>query len=320
MKKYGFLLAMLLMFLMPSLQASECGRQWHGKNGQAGCSMLDRAILRISLTPVLPYVSSQVRPVRIRSGYLKENPYTQFKGNVLYFEGLADSMLNHMPLFNELTNAGYRVIAFDYAGQGGSTGSMNQMSIQRIVDLGEAVYSQYARKEGEKILLGWSTGGLAAYSAVHQGKASKVILIAPGIPVRMFVGENHISKLQFSNVTLDTLTRRTYTADGSDPHVEDIKPKSPLNVPLFAANLVMNSLASKKWRIPGHVKGLVLLAGDDDKYVNTRSVREVVETNAQQFEIIQFKDSFHEIDNELPQVSQLAYKQILSFLDGATQD
>lgn len=70
--------------------------------------------------------------VDIRLGYLTANSAVPFKGNILYYQGLGDSILNHDPLFSVLTNAGYRVIAFDYMGQGGSDGSMNHTSITNI--------------------------------------------------------------------------------------------------------------------------------------------------------------------------------------------
>lgn len=57
---------------------------------------------------------------KIRMGYYPEQGV--FKGNILYYEGLGDSMLNHAPLFEKLSQNGYRVIAFDYMGQGGSSG------------------------------------------------------------------------------------------------------------------------------------------------------------------------------------------------------
>ena len=72
---------------------------------------------------------------KIRSGYLAENPNVTFRGNIIYYEGLGDSMMNHMPLFQTLTQAGYRVIAFDYMGQGGSKGSMNDTRIYQIAKL-----------------------------------------------------------------------------------------------------------------------------------------------------------------------------------------
>src|SRR5690606_21112615 len=73
----------------------------------------------------------------IRAGYLPHEG--EFKGNILYFQGLGDSMLNHDPLFLKISKAGYRIIAFDYMGQGGSTGKMDNTRIKYIPWIGEIV-------------------------------------------------------------------------------------------------------------------------------------------------------------------------------------
>src|SRR6185312_33467 len=68
--------------------------------------------------PIAPLINVQLREgVSYETGPLK--------ACVLYLEGLGDSIMNHRPLFSNLNQNGYRVIAFDYMGQGGSQGSMN---------------------------------------------------------------------------------------------------------------------------------------------------------------------------------------------------
>ena len=66
--------------------------------------------------------------IKLRAG-LFHSKTLPHKANVLYLEGLADSMFNHDKLINTLSRAGYQVIAFDYPGQGGSEGSMSQTRI-----------------------------------------------------------------------------------------------------------------------------------------------------------------------------------------------
>jgi pimeloyl-ACP methyl ester carboxylesterase len=72
--------------------------------------------------------------IKLRAGHFPSKTHTP-KANVLYLEGLADSMFNHDRLVNTLSEAGYRIIAFDYPGQGGSEGSMDQT---RITGIGHA--------------------------------------------------------------------------------------------------------------------------------------------------------------------------------------
>ena len=108
--------------------------------------------------------------VKLRSGYFREstNPEVAFKGCILYLEGLGDSILNHEALYKVLSHAGYRVIFFDYMGQGGfkgydqagrpkpedSKGSEGSMNHTRIIDplfprlqistMAEEIWEKYA--------------------------------------------------------------------------------------------------------------------------------------------------------------------------------
>ena len=142
--------------------------------------------------------------VKIRTGYLP--PKGESKGFVLYLEGLGDSMMNHAPLFEKIQNSGYGVIAFDYMGQGGSCGTMNDTLIQsqspngeksEIGELAKAVWKSFSDKTNGQaqpsVIVGWSTGGLAAYkfAAAQSGAVwgKKFVLIAPGICPHAFVGK-----------------------------------------------------------------------------------------------------------------------------------
>ena len=157
---------------------------------------------------------------------------------MLYLEGLGDSMLNHQKFFESLSARGYRVIAFDYMGQGGSTGSMNHsrfidpiFPVLEIRKLAKLVWEKFARPDSaKKLVLGWSTGGLAALQLAHDKWADAVVLIAPGLNPRLVVGE-------FFHITEASLACVAY-AVGENPHVEPVKPEYALQVPLFAKSLL----------------------------------------------------------------------------------
>jgi alpha-beta hydrolase superfamily lysophospholipase len=256
---------------------------------------------------------------QLRSGYLPENPAVPFRGNVIFYEGLGDSMLNHAPLFKKLTDAGYRVIAFDYMGQGGSTGTMDNTRIEDIPRIGALAWSKYARDTNAfpaKTVIGWSTGGLAAYYQAHLGQLDKVVLIAPGISARWDIGESHLRPLEVDEITLPTLTTETYRDGTSNPHVDPIRPDTPLVVPDFAIDLQEKGLwARNRWAIPPSVQGLTLLSGPHDTYVNAQQTEVVLAARAPGFKIVRFGGALHEIDNEVPPIAQAAQGDILSFIE-----
>ncbi len=253
--------------------------------------------------------------VKIRAGYYPES--ADFKGNILYFEGLGDSMLNHDPLFSQLSDEGYRVIAFDYMGQGGSAGKMNDTRIKEIPLLGDAVWKKYAReleRFPSKTIIGWSTGGLAAYYEAHQENADQVVLIAPGIAPNKVVGEQDVWNLKFNQITLESLTTARYPHDGVNPHRDRVRPSSPLQVPLFALNLLSVACESRSWSISKNVRGFVLLSGSNDTYVNARLTRRVLKGAASHFMVKTYARALHEIDNEAPEISEQARKDIVAFI------
>jgi alpha-beta hydrolase superfamily lysophospholipase len=244
----------------------------------------------------------------IRAGYLAHEG--TFKGNVIFFQGLADSMLNHAPLFNKITKAGYRVIAFDYMGQGGSTGKMNKTRIEYIPWIGERVWNKFALNTNEfplKTIIGWSTGGLAAYVSAIEHKADKVILIAPGIAPRKIVGEAY-------EITLESLTTDVYFDRQSNPHRDAIKPTSPLKVPAFSVDLILTSEKMKNKPVSNAVKGFVLLSGEDDTYVNAERTHRILEKSAPHFQVKAYAGALHEIDNERKEIRESAHRDILNFL------
>lgn len=256
--------------------------------------------------------------VSIRNGFLAENSSVPFRGNVIYYQGLGDSMLNHMPLFKKLTNEGFRVIAFDYMGQGGSSGSMNDTRIHEIGKLGDIIWRKHARNLKQfphKNIIGWSTGGLAAYvEGINNPQVKKVALIAPGIAPNKIVGEQDPCHLKFNQITLESLTSQTYAPGIKNPHLEGIKPKSPLNVPLFSIDLLTTAAKYAKKSVPTRLAGLVLLSGDEDTYVDAAKTRRIINEKAHHFEMKQYPHTLHEIDNEREPAQTSAHQDIIDFL------
>ncbi len=256
----------------------------------------------------------------LRSGYLEENPDVPFRGNVIYYEGLGDSMLNHQPLFSALTAIGFRVIAYDYMGQGGSAGRMNNTTIASIADIGIVAFDANRKTDcstcNEMNIIGWSTGGLAAYrAAAYDGgvKIKKIVLIAPGISPNMIVGEGIVSWPP-NRISLRSLTSDDYQK-AKNPHVDRIKPNSPLEVPLFAFNLLKTACAAEKWRINKNVHGFVLLSDPkEDTYVDADKTLQIISRNANHFSYSIYKGARHEIDNERPEISNKAINEIVHFL------
>lgn len=247
----------------------------------------------------------------IRLGHIPASPEAPFRGSVLYLEGFADSLANHDPLFTRLADAGYRVVAFDYLGQGGSTGSMNAMRMDRILALADRVWERRARREAGdhgKVFLGWSTGGLAAYQAGVERRVDAIVMLAPGVHVRTVVG-------RFGRVTLDTLTSRTWP-DGADPHVDPIRPASPMRVPLFAADLLRTAYASQRWSLPADVPALALISGPLDRYVRARRTAETLRARSPHVEVREFPDALHELDNEVEEIAAPVRDALLEFLAG----
>nr|WP_295901517.1 alpha/beta fold hydrolase [uncultured Bdellovibrio sp.] len=276
-----------------------------------------------------------VQSVYLRTGYYLEAEPTNFKGCVLYLEGLADSVANHSALFNKLSKAGYRVIFFDYMGQGGSQGSMNNTRIVaplssslQISTQAKFIWDRYSNRKDEyfgrdcsqskKMVVGWSTGGLATYGLAHEGWADAVVLVAPGIHPKKFVGEAAASpKLMF---TLDqviserTLTRNKFEKS-FNPHVDPIKPISPAVVPLFATNLLLSSEFSQGWEIPKKIAGLVFLSGVEDTYVDRLATEKTLKKKASHFKVIAYNGALHEIDNEIPEVANDMHEKTVQFFD-----
>lgn len=96
--------------------------------------------------------------------------------------------------------------------------------------------------------------------------------------------------------------------------MDAIRPGSPLSAPLFAKNLIATSLLSRRWKIPSSVKGLVLLSGDGDTYVDGGKTRATLAAHAAHFKVVTYKDALHEIDNEVQEIRNASTAEIIGFL------
>lgn len=288
--------------------------------------------------------------LNMRAGYSLETK--QLRGCVLYLQGLADSIQNHKPYFSRLNDAGYRVIFFDYLGQGGSEGSMNDSRIQvelppnattqmrrkyneldkyfEIPEQGDFFWSKYNSVKNRlgqdcsrspKIVLGWSTGGLSAYRMAHEKRADAVILIAPGIHPKLMVGESALrwdKMLMFrQTITERTLTRNLFK-DIKNPHLDPIKPNSPARVPQFGGNLLGVASHATQWQIDESVRGIVFLSGEEDSYVDRNLTLQTLDKNAHHFEVNSYDGALHELDNEVSAVASDLYENSIRFLDSVT--
>lgn len=293
---------------------------------------------------------SKVGP-ELRSGYFLEEG--ELKGCALYLQGLGDSIRNHTPFFKALNQAGYRVISFDYMGQGGSEGRMNKTRVSTSFppDVTAPMLNRYRNKgmyyeighqaqfiwdkykginnslgqnceNSKKLVIGWSTGGLAAYKMAKDLIADAVVLIAPGIHVKTMIGEadTHPAKLFLLQdvITERTLTRNKYI-NSSNPHLDPVKPTSPAHIPQFSGNLYLTSKRSQTWKISDQVPGIVFLSGVEDTYVDRDKTIDTISKNAAHFSLISYEGALHELDNELTEVTEDLYSRTIRFLDRVTQ-
>lgn len=273
-----------------------------------------------------------ISDVFLRTGYYLESDKTSFKGCIIYLEGLADSVLNHHPLFHKLAASGYRVLFFDYMGQGGSEGSMNNTRILsstsslQISSQAKFVWNKYSAQKvqgkdcshSKKLVIGWSTGGLAAYGLAYEQWADAVILIAPGIHPKKFVGEAadqpYLMFTLAQVITERTLTRNKFN-NQVNPHFDPIKPISPSVVPLFSVNLVLSSERSQKWKITNKIQGLVFLSGTEDTYVDRAKTLVTINRNATHFKTAVYDGALHEIDNEISEISDDMHDKTVKFFN-----
>lgn len=270
--------------------------------------------------------------LKIRGGYSPEYAGTPLKACVLYLQGLGDSVLNHGPFFDYLNASGYRVVFFDYMGQGGSEGSMNDTRILvsaksekkfEIETLADFAWEKWGCPQQEKkFVIGWSTGGLAGYRMAYEKKAAAVALIAPGLYPKKMIGEaagGNWGKMILGKetITVRTLTRRGPLNNAIEVHLDPVKPNTPAVIPKFVVNLLWTAHQSHSWWIPRDVDGIVFLSGDEDTYVDSDKNRIVLQDKAGHFSLVKYDGALHELDNELPEVINDVYPRVVAFFDGA---
>ncbi len=252
----------------------------------------------------------QFKNEKIRTGIIHTS-VSEAKANIIYLQGLGDSMMNHMPLFTKLSDDGFNVIAFDYIGQGGSSGSMNKTTISNIGTLTDIVWKHYVKDDSKKNLLGWSTGGLAAYRYAYKNPydVKSLALMAPGVVPALVVGDKFV-------ITEYTLTSQSYRLE-DNPHIDQIRPTSPIKVPVFAANLLGTALFSRFWKINESIKSMALFGSHKDSYINTQKSYALIEKNNPHFDLHMYdvEGALHELDNEIPEVSEDVHERILRFFN-----
>lgn len=234
--------------------------------------------------------------VHLRIGTM--TPSGPIKGDVLFLHGFSDRFDNHLPLFEQWRDAGFRVVSFDYPSHGESCGrGLERYKIGGIARLASFVEKRTRPAEARPLVVaGWSTGGLVTVRMVQvpslalERKIDGAFLLAPGVDVKLFVGDHQI------------VTEETLTHDPDPPHRGAISPKSPLQTPLFSADLMLNAKHARDEAFPRDVPTFVVTGGqDDDVYADTNGVVAWVEARQKEGARV-FGSSCaggrHELDNE----------------------
>jgi pimeloyl-ACP methyl ester carboxylesterase len=242
-----------------------------------GYSYLETALKKVesSVTAGLTVEERQLGGVierdvsaKIRAAMMSEKG-DRCNGAVIFLQGIGDSLQNHMKLYSALSEKGYRVITFDYMGQGASTGHLNDMRVESIPVLAEQVYQRYTGKDrpacAKKIVIGWSTGGTAAHywtadqvfkygNKPDNTKIDAVVLLNPSLSLRALPGETDVQK-DLKALKLAVFTRKTMTGLDEEQArangwIDDLvirgtdgkpQPFSPTQTPDLAASIVFNS-------------------------------------------------------------------------------
>ena len=236
------------------------------------------------------------------------------KGDVLFLTGFADRADNHGPLFRQITDAGFRVISFDYPSHGETQcWNLNFHDFSTLLTLTEFIlHKPKFKSDRPLVLIGWSTGGLMAYRMVQRGylpsrQITGLVLLAPGIYVRKVPGEQ-------GYVTLESLL-----SNPTPPHMGPIKPKSPLHYPLFGSTIVLNSVLARAQKVPKLPTLMILGDTELDEYVETKKIikwYKKIKTKNEHFEAFQCPGSKHELDNEIEPIGKSVRQKIVNFIDG----
>lgn len=250
------------------------------------------------IAPQISYMKLKSGRIDVRVGvYAPTKPVV---ADLIYVHGFADRFDNHEPLFASYNEAGVRVIAFDLPGHGENHGISNFLGLWSIDEMLYLIQAAEVktREDAQRPLLlaGWSTGGLIVTRYVQtrlqdlERTVRGVILYAPGVAVQMLPGK-------FGFVTQDTLTQNE-----NPPHKAAPSPRSPLDMAYikFSSSLLLQSHLAYNAQLP-RIPTLVFSAGDNDKYVKSKKVREWVVRNRNQGVTVfgvSCKQAFHELDNE----------------------
>jgi alpha-beta hydrolase superfamily lysophospholipase len=232
-------------------------------------------------------------------------------------------------LFNKLRQQGYRIVGFDYLGQGGSEGSLNNSSVGDITQAAQMVWDYYAKTkdpvfhrscaDSKKRVIGWSLGGLVGYYLAQLKWSDTSVLINPLLAPKDPAGESEGTRFPWfasSEVSHRTLTRNKFDRY-TDPHLDPIKPKSYKDAWLFIQDMKIAAAGARNGRIDGTKQRILFLFSDlFDKYADNQESRRVIEANVKPFFRTQsFAEAFHELDNELPEVSEPVHQYTIDFFD-----
>lgn len=154
---------------------------------------------------------------------VSQTPDQKPLGDVLFLTGFSDRADNHGPLFDEITNSGFRVISFDYPSHGETDcWNLDFHNFTTLSDLAESILSHPNYKSTNPLYLsGWSTGGLLAYRMAQRGyflsrDLKGLVLLAPGLAIYKVPG------------VAGVVTQESLLSNPSPPHMGPISPKSPL--------------------------------------------------------------------------------------------
>lgn len=234
--------------------------------------------------------------VHLRIGVME--PKGSPKGDVLFLHGFSDRFDNHLPLFEGWRRVGLRVVAFDYPSHGETCGrGLDRYRIEGIAKLASFVEARTRPAERRPLVVaGWSTGGLVTVRMLQDSKLALgrsidgAFLLAPGVDVKVLVGDKQ-------RVTTETLTH-----DPNPPHRGPIAPRSPLQTPLFAADLLVQAKRARDAGFPTNVPTFVVTGGEnEDVYADTKGVVAWVEARQKDgAKMVGFgcADGRHELDNE----------------------
>ncbi|RDH44411.1 alpha/beta hydrolase [Zooshikella ganghwensis] len=237
-------------------------------------------------------------------------------GDILFLHGHADRLDNHPTLFNTWTQAGFRVISFDWPSHGLSrTMPIDTFTFDELAAIAILVEKQTAaEKERPLILAGWSFGGLVATRISQQANLHRIfsrpltalLLITPGIAVHPFSGGDGVARLS------------TLTNNPNPPVAGPPSPALPIQNPLFAIRLLAAAWQAQQQALPQKLPTFIALAGDQtDWYVNTPKLKHWIKRFPKQHtqvDIWQCPEAKHALDHEPYPVGPYIRNQIIAFL------